>query len=116
MSVSKMCESSLKWIMNMHSAFRIIQYNHIKDAVKLNEINGIKFGVLKIEKVKWFNDELNKYINVDGHSCGTFYWTHDQVLSIEKIGIVKWLQTPNVQGYSHYLINGDYNFKIKKKI
>ena len=99
MSTYKVCESSLRLVINMRNGFRNIKLNNKNDPVRLNEISGIKCGALKIADVKWFDNELNKYIENDGHSFNSFNWTYAQVKTIDEIGLEKWLQSPNAKGY-----------------
>jgi len=70
----RICEHSLRWVLNMRQALRnkpelIIKNNH---------------------------DLLEKEITKDGHTCSTFYWTLNQVNQIEKIGFDQWLNNNQI--------------------
>ncbi len=80
----KICQDSLRWILNMQNEIRMIK--HFKYTPAWYEILG--------------NQEQ---IHKDGHSGNSFYWTLRQVAYIETHGLEKWLSTEQAYGYKHYL-------------
>jgi len=99
--MSKICESSLRWIVNMRNGLEQLMQKNKNNVARINQINEIRVGKLNAfdKKADWFVKELDKYIITDGHSGGSFYWTLEQSKKIDKIGLEKWLTTDEAMGY-----------------
>ncbi len=78
----KICESSLRWILNMRScpAYR----------------NGLRYTPEHYNLIE-------KQVSFDGHSGGSFIWCLRQNEYINQHSLDKWLTTENAYGYGHYL-------------
>lgn len=96
----KVCEHSLRWILNMRHGINIIKKRYREtDLGKLNKVNGFNQGYLKEKDVKFYMDDLNNFCDKDGHSVSSFYWTYSQANFIDKIGIDEWLKSKYAKGY-----------------
>jgi hypothetical protein len=71
----KICEDSLRWILNIRRTKHIHNYN-----------------------TDLINDD-------DGHSYHSMMWTIYQSKTIDKIGLYEWIHTENSKGYSNALNN-----------
>ncbi len=70
----RICEHSLRWVLNM------------RQAIKINP------NLIKNEN----HNLLEKQVTIDGHSGSTFYWTLNQVKEVEKIGFDQWLNNNQI--------------------
>jgi len=96
----KVCESSLRWILNMRHAISHLRNRYMKtEFEKLNKVNGFNQGYLKEKDVQFYMNDINKFCDNDVHSGGSFYWTYSQAKIIDKIGLDEWLKSENAKGY-----------------
>jgi hypothetical protein len=75
----KICENSLRWIINFRRDIHVHNYN-----------------------MKLIKDDKG-----DGHTMNSMLWTISQSKIIDKIGLENWIHTEGALGYSDYLTNQD---------
>ena len=81
----KICETSLRWILNIRKYKDVHKYN------------------------------LNLIEDMDGHSMNSMLWTIKQCKIIDTIGLERWFELDDAKGYTNYLSNqnGFYRSSIE---
>ncbi len=85
MSVTKINEHALRWVLNMRQAMKRLD--------KLDALQS-RAGNPPVRTMNDYKTELNKLVAEDGHSGATFAWTYAQAHHIEKHGLETWLTSP----------------------
>lgn len=84
-TLMSICRTSLQWVLNMNRFLN-------QTPNWQNKTHNVLF-----QKV------LQKTVEEDGHTSGSFYWTLYQAKTIDRIGLDAWLKTEQAKGYTHEL-------------
>jgi|GEM_PF-5859579 len=83
---SKVCEDSLRWVLNLRNLI-------------ITNPNILKANPIELVKNNNLTADLAKLAKNDGHSYYSLNWTLTQAIKIDKIGLDKWLKTNSAKGF-----------------